>query len=63
MSGCSSACGYCGRCTDAWEGPEPEFCVSCVSCSRDFYVLADERPPFRCPDCLEMDAARSEGAV
>jgi len=21
MAACSSACGYCGRCTDAWERP------------------------------------------
>ena len=38
------------------------YCVSCVACSRDFYVRADEKSPFRCDDCLERDAAVAEAA-
>ena len=38
------------------------YCVSCVACSRDFYVRADEQAPFRCDDCLERDAAVAEAA-
>jgi hypothetical protein len=33
MAGCSSACGYCGRCTEAWEqAPEQEDIRRCDTC-------------------------------
>lgn len=33
MAGCSSACGFCGRCTEAWEQrPESEDLRRCDSC-------------------------------
>lgn len=35
-----------------------EFLVTCVACAGEFYVRADERPPYRCDDCLERAEVR-----
>lgn len=33
MAGCSSACGWCGRCTEEWEHPiDREFYPQCDEC-------------------------------
>ena len=35
MSGCSSRCGWCGACTEAWEHPlEPQFYPTCDECGQ-----------------------------
>jgi hypothetical protein len=56
---CSSACGWCGMCTAAWEGPD-RVSVACVQCQRDFDVRMDERPPYRCERCCQNNAEREQ---
>jgi len=61
-SACSSACGWCGGCTAAWER-DATATVSCVICDRHMVVEADERPPYRCDACAARSDLFSEGDV
>ena len=58
MRACTSACGFCGRCTD---GDGPATVVRhCVSCGTDVRVPADDQGPFWCDACWRRATGTTE---
>jgi hypothetical protein len=49
MRACTSACGFCGRCTDS-DGPVT-VTRHCVSCGTEVRRHVDDQGPFWCDTC------------
>lgn len=62
MSGCGSNCGWCGACSEGWEGGKPLMVVHCIQCEREMDVDTDDRGPYWCDPCWKRAVAKATDA-